>query len=249
MPARSAATATCRRPSPSSSTWTSWPRRSAWTRSTFRLKNAQDPGEVTPQGMHFKTCGLKDCLTHRGRARATSSAKHRAASAAQQAAPAPLKRGVGMASMLHVGGGAKIYPSDGCGTILKIDDFAHVTLITGASEIGQGSETVLAQLVCEELGLPMSAVTRRQQRHRHHALGRRRARQPHHLHRRQLGDRRGAQGARPRSSPRRRKVDRRCRSELDLRGGHIVRAASGEALIEPRASCCARCISPTRPSW
>ena len=61
--------------------------------------------------------------------------------------------------MLHVGGGAKIYPSDGCGTILKIDDFAHVTLITGASEIGQGSETVLAQLVCEELGLPLSAVT------------------------------------------------------------------------------------------
>ena len=37
-----------------------------------------------------------------------------------------------MASMLHVGGGAKIYPSDGCGTILKIDDFAHVTLLTGA---------------------------------------------------------------------------------------------------------------------
>ena len=64
-----------------------------------------------------------------------------------------------MASMLHVGGGAKIYPSDGCGTILKIDDFAHVTLMTGASEIGQGSETVLAQLVCEELGLPLDAVT------------------------------------------------------------------------------------------
>ena len=61
--------------------------------------------------------------------------------------------------MLHVGGGAKIYPSDGCGTILKIDDFGQVTLLTGASEIGQGSETVLAQLVCEELGLPISAVT------------------------------------------------------------------------------------------
>ncbi|MDH5211602.1 MAG: molybdopterin-dependent oxidoreductase, partial [Betaproteobacteria bacterium] len=73
--------------------------------------------------------------------------------------PGPVKRGIGIASMLHVGGGAKIYPSDGCGTILKVDDFAHVTLITGASEIGQGSETVLSQLVCEELGLPMSAAT------------------------------------------------------------------------------------------
>src|SRR6266496_3698314 len=69
-----------------------------------------------------------------------------------------LAEAIGMASMLHVGGGAKIYPSDGCGTILKIDDFAQVTVMTGASEIGQGSETVLAQLVCEELGLPMSSV-------------------------------------------------------------------------------------------
>src|SRR5271166_5420114 len=28
----------------------------------FRLINAQAPGEVTPQGMHFKSCGFKDCL-------------------------------------------------------------------------------------------------------------------------------------------------------------------------------------------
>jgi xanthine dehydrogenase molybdenum-binding subunit len=123
----------------------------------FRLKNAQDPGEVTPQGMHFKTCGFKDCLsTAAGR---SDFLRQQAANRARWGDPDPVKRGVGMASMLHVGGGAKIYPSDGCGTILKLDDFAHVTLMTGASEIGQGSETVLAQLVCEELGLPLSSVT------------------------------------------------------------------------------------------
>jgi len=123
----------------------------------FRLKNAQDPGEVTPQGMHFKSCGLKDCL--RTAAERSAFLRKHAENRARWSDGNPVKRGVGMASMLHVGGGAKIYPSDGCGTILKIDDFAHVTLITGASEIGQGSETVLAQLVCEELGLPLSAVT------------------------------------------------------------------------------------------
>ncbi len=123
----------------------------------FRLKNAQEPGEVTPQGMHFKTCGFKQCLTTAAE-RADFAAKQ-AANRARWRDANPVKRGIGIASMLHVGGGAKIYPSDGCGTILKIDDFAHVTLITGASEIGQGSETVLAQLVCEELGLPLSAVS------------------------------------------------------------------------------------------
>ncbi|MBW7849462.1 MAG: molybdopterin-dependent oxidoreductase [Rhodospirillales bacterium] len=123
----------------------------------FRLKNAQEAGEVTGQGMHFKTCGFKDCITTAAE-RSDYQAKRRAYKAAQ-GAPGSVKRGVGIASMLHVGGGAKIYPSDGCGTILKLDDFAHVTVMTGASEIGQGSETVLAQLVCEELGVPLGSVT------------------------------------------------------------------------------------------
>ena len=123
----------------------------------FRLKNAQAPGEVTPQGMQFKSCGFQDCLRTAAE-RSDFQAKRREYRERWSDAN-PIKRGTGMASMLHVGGGAKIYPSDGCGTILKIDDFAHVTLITGASEIGQGSETVLAQLVCEELGLPLSAVS------------------------------------------------------------------------------------------
>jgi CO/xanthine dehydrogenase Mo-binding subunit len=123
----------------------------------FRLKNAQTTGEVSGQGMVFRSCGFQECLTTSAE-RSEFLRKH-SKYAAQRDKPGRYKRGVGMASMLHVGGGAKIYPSDGCGTILKLDDFGHLTLITGASEIGQGSETVLSMLVCEELGLPMSAIT------------------------------------------------------------------------------------------
>ncbi len=123
----------------------------------FRLLNAQQAGEVTGQGMVFRSCGFAECL--RTAAERSDFVRKRAQYAAERDQPGPIKRGIGIASMLHVGGGAKIYPSDGCGTILKLDDFGHVTLITGASEIGQGSETVLAQLVCEELGLPISAVS------------------------------------------------------------------------------------------
>ena len=132
----------------------------------FRLHNAQQAGEVSGQGMVFRSCGFQDCL--RSAAARSDFVRKHAAYAARQGVPdrikrdsgnSALKRGIGIAAMLHVGGGAKIYPSDGCGTILKLDDFGQVTLLTGASEIGQGSETVLAQLVCEELGLPISAVT------------------------------------------------------------------------------------------
>ena len=122
----------------------------------FRLCNAQEPGEVTGQGMHFRSCGFKDCLRTVAE---RSDYQARRQQNIEQRDSGPIRRGVGMASMLHVGGGAKIYPSDGCGTILKLDDFGHVTILTGASEIGQGSETVLSQLVCEELGLPLSSVT------------------------------------------------------------------------------------------
>jgi CO/xanthine dehydrogenase Mo-binding subunit len=123
----------------------------------FRLMNAQETGEVSGQGMVFRSCGFRECISTAAE-RSDFQRKHREY-AARQDEPGRFKRGIGVASMLHVGGGAKIYPSDGCGTILKLDDFAHLTLITGASEIGQGSETVLSMLVCEELGLPMSAVT------------------------------------------------------------------------------------------
>src|SRR5262249_8456290 len=55
-------------------------------------------------------------------------------------------------------GGARVYRSDGCGAILKLDDFGKVSLLTGASEIGQGSETVLAMIVAEELSVPLGRV-------------------------------------------------------------------------------------------
>jgi xanthine dehydrogenase molybdenum-binding subunit len=121
----------------------------------FRLHNAQRPGETTRQGMVFRTCGLSDCLqTAAGKTGFVE--KHHSY---QKSQDGPVKRGIGIASLMHVGGGAKVYRSDGCGTMLKIDDYGHVTVMTGASEIGQGSETVIAQFVAEELGFPISAVT------------------------------------------------------------------------------------------
>ncbi|MGE5171820.1 MAG: xanthine dehydrogenase family protein molybdopterin-binding subunit, partial [Rudaea sp.] len=194
----------------------------------IRMKNAQDPGETTPQGMHFKTCGLKQCLTTAAEA-SDFLAKHEAATAAQSG-PDRYKRGVGIASMLHVGGGAKIYPSDGCGTILKIDDFAHVTLLTGASEIGQGSETVLAQLVCEELGVPLDAVTvvNNDTDITPWDVGVHASRTTFIGGNSAIG---AARKAKTKVLAAAAKVMGTPESELDLRGGHIVDAATGEALM------------------
>lgn len=114
----------------------------------FRLINANEPGEVTPQGFKISSCALRECI---GEVSKRISWKQKRGKGDG--------RGVGMASLIHVGGGARVYKSDGCGTIIKVDDFCKVDVFTGASEIGQGSETVIAQIVAEELGVKVDDVT------------------------------------------------------------------------------------------
>jgi CO/xanthine dehydrogenase Mo-binding subunit len=114
----------------------------------LRRLNATKSGDVNPQGFVLTSFAMRECLD----AAADEIAK-------DPPPPTPgCKRGVGYAGMFHVGGGARIYRSDGCGAIVKLDDFGKVTLITGASEIGQGSETVLAMIVAETLGVPLERV-------------------------------------------------------------------------------------------
>jgi xanthine dehydrogenase molybdenum-binding subunit len=113
----------------------------------LRRRNASKPGDANPQGFVIGSCAMRECLDAVGDPAA--------------GVPAPTagwKRGVGYAAMFHVGGGARIYKSDGCGAIVKCDDFGKVSLITGATEIGQGSETVLAMIVAETLGVPLERV-------------------------------------------------------------------------------------------
>ncbi len=123
----------------------------------FRLKNANEPGDITPQGSHLKNIDLKGCIETAARKSDFLAKWARYRDARTQ--PGRLVRGIGIATSLHNAGGAKIHKSDGCGTILKMDDFARVTVITGASEIGQGVDTVIAQFVNEELGVPIRDVT------------------------------------------------------------------------------------------
>src|SRR5213594_3388632 len=114
----------------------------------LRRLNVSKPGDVNPQGFVLTSFAMGECLD----AAAEEIAK-------DPPPPVPgCKRGVGYAGMFHVGGGARIYRSDGCGAIVKLDDFGKVTLIIGASEIGQGSETVLAMIVAETLGVPLERV-------------------------------------------------------------------------------------------
>jgi len=117
----------------------------------FRLKNANIV-EETPQGFLPKTCGHRECMDkvidQIGFTGRTSG----------PVAGEPKARGMGIASLLHVGGGAKIYKSDGCATAIKIDDAGWVDVYSGSQDIGQGLDTVLRQIVAETLGVKPDMV-------------------------------------------------------------------------------------------
>jgi xanthine dehydrogenase molybdenum-binding subunit len=135
----------------------------------FRLRNVNEPNSVTPQGLVITSCGLKESLeavaaaadrgvtVHDTPREHSSPAKNEPSLQGDRATTR--KRGIGFAATLNVGGGARIYRSDGCGATVKVDDFGQITLITGSTEIGQGSETVLAQIVAETLGTSIDSLT------------------------------------------------------------------------------------------
>src|SRR3990172_12620632 len=91
-------------------------------RRASRKKNATRPGDVPPQGLRITSCALEECFDAVARdIRKPIDREHRPG----------WKRGIGYAGMFHVGGGARVYRSDGCGAIVKLDDFGKVSLITG----------------------------------------------------------------------------------------------------------------------
>ncbi|MBI3362695.1 MAG: molybdopterin-dependent oxidoreductase, partial [Chloroflexi bacterium] len=132
----------------------------------FRVRNANRPNEETPQGLKITSCGLRECLkavaaradVGSQRLEVRGRASVRPPTSDLRPPTSNLHRGIGFAATLNVGGGARIYRSDGCGATVKVDDFGHVSLITGSTEIGQGSETVLAQIVAEVLGVKIADV-------------------------------------------------------------------------------------------
>ena len=113
----------------------------------MRMLNCNEPGELTPMGLKVTTCGLRECMT-----KVAEKLDWKAKRGKGKA------RGVGMASLIHVGGGGRIYRSDGSGIILKLDDFGNVNAYYGGVEMGQGLHSVLQLAIAERLGVVPAKV-------------------------------------------------------------------------------------------
>jgi 4-hydroxybenzoyl-CoA reductase subunit alpha len=112
----------------------------------LRLSIVEQPNTTTANWMRVGTIGLAECI-RRVSAASSWKDKHRRL---------PPGRGVGLACGSYLcGAGLPIYWNDmpHSGVQLQLDRSGRVTVFCGATEIGQGSDDVLAAIVAEVLGL------------------------------------------------------------------------------------------------
>jgi 4-hydroxybenzoyl-CoA reductase subunit alpha len=112
----------------------------------FRLKNATKPHSLTANFMKLETVGLSECIR-----RVVKSSGWN-----EKFRKLPHGRGIGLACSCYLtGAGLPIYWNSmpQSGVQLKLDRSGLVTVFCGASEIGQGSDDMLAAIVAEVLGI------------------------------------------------------------------------------------------------
>lgn len=120
----------------------------------IRLKNARRPGDILPNKDPIKNFGLVQCLE--GVTRRTNFAEKHKKAEEEKKRGSKIKRGVGIGVCAYMGG-SLIYPNSSS-VIVKLNDDGGVSLITGAVDLGQGAETILSQIVAEEMSVPIEDI-------------------------------------------------------------------------------------------
>ncbi len=131
----------------------------------FRLKNALRAGELHPfstawsEGREpmpeiINTCGLEDCV-RQGRAGVGWDAKFNNPEWHAVEGKPHLRRGIGVALVMQ---GTAIPYLDMGGASIKINEDGSFNLLVGATDLGTGSDTVLAQQAAEVLGVPVEDI-------------------------------------------------------------------------------------------
>jgi len=113
----------------------------------LRLRNVTQKGDMSVNGLIFNSCELSRAIKE-----ATEASGWK-----EKRGQKNTNRGIGIACGGFVCG-ARIAGHTASASFIQVNEHGGVVLLTGSSDIGQGSETTLAQIVAEELGLSPSEI-------------------------------------------------------------------------------------------
>jgi CO/xanthine dehydrogenase Mo-binding subunit len=119
----------------------------------IRRKNGYDEGDKFVTEEKLSSIGFKECLDGVANAIGWEPKEEFKGSKVQGSTSESLRRGKGLACMIK----ATITPSISC-AVVKLNEDASLSIYTGTVEMGQGSETVLAQIAGKELGIPLQNI-------------------------------------------------------------------------------------------
>lgn len=117
-----------------------------------RLKNCVRSGDVTLHKWKIKSCGLSECIS-------TAWEKINENRMPKEDENGRIKRGVGLACMIHVSGNRGGDKFDGSSAMIRIHEDGEVFVFSGEADMGQGAKTVFAQIAAETLGIPIVGIT------------------------------------------------------------------------------------------
>jgi len=118
----------------------------------LRKKNGYDEGDKFVTDETLRAVGLKECLDEVAKSIGWDSNKFKGPNV-QGSRGDNIRRGKGIACMIK----ATITPSVSC-AIVKLNEDASLSIYAGTVEMGQGSETVLAQIAGKELAIPLAKI-------------------------------------------------------------------------------------------
>jgi 4-hydroxybenzoyl-CoA reductase subunit alpha len=113
----------------------------------LRLKNVRQSGDILPNKSKVTSCALTECIQ-----KTAESAGWK-----EKRGKLPGNRGIGMGCSTGYTS-VTMSPLSSSAALVKFNEDGRVTLLTGAVENGQGTETMLAQIAAEELGLKLEDI-------------------------------------------------------------------------------------------
>jgi CO/xanthine dehydrogenase Mo-binding subunit len=119
----------------------------------IRKNNGYDEGDKFVTEETLRAVGLKQCLNQAAESIGWESDRISDSKIKNDSSTGSLRRGKGLACMIK----ATITPSISC-AVVKLNEDASLSLYAGTVEMGQGSETVLAQIAGKELGIALEKI-------------------------------------------------------------------------------------------